>query len=94
MNKLDTVGNADDANRIMKAVREMGRWVRGHTLPKDALKGADLFALTPRGRWLYERSLARYQASPDGIKMAALGRATMPAGEIGYIERCRFISTP
>jgi hypothetical protein len=66
-------------------------WLRMHTTPRRAFRGATIQSLTPRGQYIYQRSLARYNASQAGIEMARLGRATMAAGEIGTIESFRFI---
>lgn len=66
-------------------------WHRFHTPPRRAFRGATLTKLTPRGQWLYDRSLARYNATPDGIEMARLGRTSIVTGEIGTIESLRFI---
>lgn len=69
-------------------------WVRLHTPPRRAFRGASLKSLTPRGKWLYDRSLARYNATPDGIEMAKIGRTSILTGEIGTIESFRIIISP
>jgi hypothetical protein len=69
-------------------------WVRLHTPPRRAFRGATLKSLTPRDKWLYDRSLARYNATADGIEMAKIGRTSILTGEIGTIESFRFIISP
>ena len=66
-------------------------WLRFHVTPRRAFRGATIQSLTPRGQWIYERSLARYNASPMGIEMAKLGRKSLLSGEIGTIESFRII---
>ena len=54
---------------------------RPHTLPRRWYRGADLFTQTPRQRYLYEHSKARYDRRPDAMPDGGLIK-----GEVGTYQ--------
>jgi hypothetical protein len=58
-------------------------------MPRRCWRGADLWHMTPRGQYLYDRSRKRFARRPD----AYLTSLEPLRGEIGTIESFRFISS-
>ena len=71
-------------------------WVRFHTPPKVGGLRSRLWTLddlTPKERYYYERSRARYEQTEDGRIISEGASAALQAGVIGRIEGFTFIET-
>lgn len=66
-------------------------FVRYHCAPRRALRGATWLSLTPRGKWLYDRSYARWTARYP--ELAESAKQMFLQGEFGIVESFRFISS-
>lgn len=69
-------------------------WTRiHHAVSRKVWRGASFTNMTPRGKWLYELSKARWEASEMGAEARRLGIAVLAQAEIGRHEGFRFIET-
>lgn len=57
--------------------------------PKRAFKGGTLWTLNPQGRYLYDRSRARFEQRDDAYRPST----TLLTGELGTINNVRFITS-
>lgn len=64
---------------------------RHPTFKRSMSRGATLAKLTPRGQWLYDRTIERFGKQEGGKEGLESYFAFQRSAEIGFVENFRFI---
>ncbi len=68
-------------------------WLRLHVPPKKVARTPEEYR-SARQKWLFDRSIERYNRWPEGIKVNEFFRKSLLSGEMGYTENIRWVENP